>query len=252
MTKRSDRPAILFDWGDTLFVIPGMINAPAAHLACARAVFARDYAAVIAKRARPIDTDRFVDTYFTAAKQQIKRSSETLREHSFQDRLRMTLAQCGVPEVLSNTEIDHFAHALCMQVLDGARAVDGALEAVQRLSKRFRLGLLSNYPMPVVVEGTLQRFGMKEAFERVTISGNIGWMKPHENAYRALLDDFVTDPRRAVFVGDNLDNDVIGPKRLGLRTAWFAPGQTTPAEPAIDFHAQSLAELVEWCERVFD
>lgn len=250
--KAGEKPAILFDWGDTLFVIPGMINAPAAHLACAREVFTRDYSTLIAQRARHVDVDRFAAVYFAAAKQQIKHSAATLQEHSFQDRLVMTFDECGAPNALSADELDRFAHTLCMQVLDGARVVDGALEAVQRLSKRFRLGLLSNYPMPVVVEGTLARFGMENAFERVVISGAIGWMKPHENAYRALLDGFVADPGRAVFVGDNLENDVVGPKRLGLKTAWFAPGKATPAESAIDFHAQSLGELVEWCERVFD
>ncbi len=247
-----EKPAVLFDWGDTLFVIPGMINAPEAHLACAREVFVRDYAPLIANRANPIDVDRFVEVYFATAREQIKRSAETLREHTFQDRLVMAFEECGAPNVLSTNELDQFAHALCMQVLDGARAVEGAADAVHRLSKRFRLGLLSNYPMPVVVEGTLQRFGLDRAFERVTISGEIGWMKPHENAYRALLDGFIADPSRAVFVGDNLENDVIGPKRLGLKTAWFAPGKVTPAEPSIDFHAHTLGELVEWCERAFD
>ena len=247
-----EKPAILFDWGDTLFVIPGMINAPEQHLACVREVFTRDYSTLVAQRAKRIDADRFAAAYFTTAKGQIKRSAETLQEHSFQDRLMTTFAECGAPNALSADELDRFAHALCMQVLDGARTVDGALDAVQRLSKRFRLGLLSNYPMPVVVEGTLARFGMEHAFGRVVVSGAIGWMKPHEKAYRALLDGFVADPGRAVFVGDNLENDVVGPKRLGLKTAWFAPGATTPAESAIDFHAQSLGELVEWCERVFD
>ncbi len=244
-----DRPAVLFDWGDTLVVIPGMLNAPDAHLACAREVYQRDYAASIAARSRPLDVERFIAVYFAAAKHQIKRSAETLREHNFQDRLRMTFAECGVDGALDDQAIDAFAHALSMQVLSQARLVDGAAEAVQRLASRFRLGLLSNYPMPAVVIGTLERFGMTDAFTRVTISGEMGWMKPHARAYEALLDGFVRVPARAVFVGDNLENDVIGPKRLGLKTAWFAPGKATPDEPALDFHAHTLGEVVEWCEQ---
>lgn len=244
-----DRPAVLFDWGDTLVVIPGMLNAPEAHLACAREVYVRDFAGRIAERVRALDVEQFITVYFASARHQIKQSAHTLREHNFQDRLRMTFAECNVDGALTDAEIDAFAHALSMQVLSQARLVEGAAEAVQRLARRFRLGLLSNYPMPAVVVGTLARFGMESAFARVTISGEMGWMKPHARAYEALLEGFVSEPARAVFVGDNLENDVIGPKRLGLRTAWYAPGKATPDEPAIDFHAHSLEEVAQWCER---
>lgn len=246
---RDNRPAVLFDWGDTLVVIPGMLNAPEAHLACAREVYQRDFAGRVAERAHALDAARFIEVYHGAARHQIKQSATTLREHNFQDRLRMTLAECEVPGALTDAEIDAFAHALSMQVLSQAQLVEGAADTVERLARRFRLGLLSNYPMPAVVAGTLERFGMSDAFERVTISGELGWMKPHARAYEALLDGFVHDRARAVFVGDNLDNDVIGPKRLGLKTAWYAPGKVTPAVAEIDFHAHSLDEAAAWCEQ---
>jgi putative hydrolase of the HAD superfamily len=248
----SHRSTVLFDWGDTLIVIPGMLNAPEAHLACARRVFAEPAAARLRARGQAIDADELVATYRRAAKQQIAQSNATSREHCFEDRFALTLSMLDGTGVFSDAELNEFAGALAATVIEQAVVVEGAVDAVTRLAKRFRLGLVSNYPMAAVVEGTLARFGMADAFERVAISGASGWLKPHPNAFRAALDGLVADPGSAVFVGDDMKNDVKGGKRMGMRTVWYAPGRTTPDEPDLDFHAHSLAQIADWCERSLD
>ncbi len=38
-----------------------------------------------------------------------------------------------------------------------------------------------------------------------------------------------------------------GPKALGLRTAWFAPGCEQLDDPDIDVQIADLRELPQWC-----
>ena len=55
-------------------------------------------------------------------------------------------------------------------------------------------------------------------------------------------------PQEAVMVGDNLEWDVIGPKRCGMGGAWFNPaGASLPGglAPAPDRIVATLAEVGE-------
>jgi putative hydrolase of the HAD superfamily len=245
----SRRPLVLFDWGDTLMVIPGMLNTPQAHLECTRRAFAEPLAAKLAVHGRPVNADQVVNAYAAASREQIEKSQATAREHAFEDRFARTLEMIDRAGIVNGEELTEFAHALAAQVVDQAVLVEGAVEAVHRLAQRFRLGIVSNYPMASVVRRSLARFNLEDAFECIAVSGSSGWLKPHPNAFRAALDGFDLDGVTPVFIGDDLDNDVKGGKRMGMRTIWYAPGRPTPDEPDLDFHAHSHGEIAAWCER---
>jgi len=245
----SSRPLVLFDWGDTLMVIPGMLNTPAAHIECARRAFAGPLAEMLKARGRPVVAEEIISAYVTTSWQHIERSRVTAREHAFEDRFAGTLDLIDRAGAASRDELTEFAHAMAAQVVGQAVLVDGAAEAVQRLAPRFRLGIVSNYPMASVVRRSLARFDLEDAFECIAVSGSSGWLKPHSNAFRAALDGTELDGMTPVFIGDDLENDVRGGKRMGMRTIWYAPGRVTPAEPDLDFHAHSLAECAAWCEQ---
>lgn len=49
------------------------------------------------------------------------------------------------------------------------------------------------------------------------ISSEIGYRKPHPRFYQAACDQLGLSPDRLLCVGDDLENDVLGPRRAGLR-----------------------------------
>ena len=51
----------------------------------------------------------------------------------------------------------------------------------------------------------------------------------------------------ALFVGDDLDNDVRAPKALGLRTAWFTT-EPTARPPEANIKVSDLRQLTSWCD----
>lgn len=252
--SRTARPAaILFDWGETLISIPGMIHSAERHIACVRRLYVEqrdDGGPSLADRCG-IPWEAFRRAYWDAAQGQIARSAETCREHSFEDRLAEALRRLGAPLVLEEPELAALVSRLGQHIVDDAAAVDGAIEVVPLLAEHYRLGVVSNYPSGPLVSRTLERFGMLQFFSTVVVSGDVGWRKPHPSVFREALSRLAAQPERVLFVGDDLRNDVKGPKSLGFRTAWFAPGSPPTDDPDVDVQLDDLRELPQWCRTHF-
>ena len=240
---------VLFDWGETLVRIPGMVHDPAAHLACARSAFHAAIRPRFGAAGREIDESAFMTTYERIAREQIRRSAETLREHRFEDRLRITLETLAHHGVVGDDHAFAFATHLGERVLDGMTVEHEDVPRVVRdLHRRFRLGIVSNYPFGPVVTGSLARLGIADCFETVIVSGEVGWSKPHPEIFTMALKAMDADPARTVFVGDNPVADMQGAKAAGMSTAWYSVGRPGPAPAEADFSFDRHESLVPWCE----
>jgi HAD superfamily hydrolase (TIGR01509 family) len=246
---RDDRPVVLFDWGETLVRIPGMVHTPDAHLACARSAFHAAIRPRFADAGREIDEARFMTCYESAARDHIRRSAETLREHRFEDRLRVALGMIAADDLIADEHAQAFASHLGERVLDGMKVEHPDVPKVVRgLSERFRLGIVSNYPFGPVVSGSLERLGIGDCFEAVIVSGEVGWAKPHPEIFALALRTMRAHPARTVFVGDNPVADMAGAKSAGMWTAWYAPSSGAAKPSAADFHFDRHEALLPWCE----
>lgn len=129
-------------------------------------------------------------------------------------------------------------------------SVDPAIPPMlARLKQTCRLGLLSNYPCAHSITGSLRALGLFDVFDAVVVSGEVGFAKPHPNAYTAVLNALGADPADCLFIGDNWVADIRGPRQLGMRTAWirehipyeiFHPGED---EPPADLELTRLLDL---------
>lgn len=248
--EHDGRPVVLFDWGETLMWIPGMIHDPDRHLACVEQIFESEIVPHLGEFRGKLPMQGFIDHYHAACRTQIAKSKETQREHTFVDRFAMALELAGVSAFSDRAVYRNMADALGREVVQGARLLDDAQETVAALAAKYRLGVVSNYPHGPVVEATLERFGMRQHFEVIVVSSDTGWMKPHPECYAPALAALPAPRSKTLMVGDDLRNDVKGAKALGLHTAWIAPNATT-IDPDVDIHLKSLAELPAHCERIF-
>jgi putative hydrolase of the HAD superfamily len=97
----------------------------------------------------------------------------------------------------------------------------GAVELLDELvSAGFRLGVITNGEA-ALQRAKLERFNLVGYFTYVGIEGEIGVGKPEAEAYRRALHSLGCGPGDAWMIGDNLEWDVVGPQRLGLRTVWI-------------------------------
>jgi len=243
------RPVVLFDWGDTLVWIPGMIHDPDQHLACVASIFESNLRPALEQAGGRAGLERYIDCYLKACREQIETSRRTQREHRFADRFALSFKYAGASIVLPEAAFEAMADTLGEAVAGQARLLPHTAAVVPALARHYRLGLISNYPHAPVVHASLERFALANHFECVVVSSETVWMKPHPECFRPALEALGAVPARTLMVGDSLENDVLGAKALGLHAAWLAPGQPRPSQA--DILLQSLAELPEHCRRLF-
>jgi putative hydrolase of the HAD superfamily len=253
VSRQAESAAILFDWGETLVSIPGMLHSAERHMACLRRLYVerREDGGPSLADSCGVPWEAFQRTYWDAAQAQIARSAQTCREHTFEDRLADTFCRLDAPHALGEAELASLVVRLGHYFVDDASAVEGAIEVVPLLAERYRLGVVSNYPSAPLVARTLERFGILRFFSAVVVSGEFGWLKPHPSIFREALSRLGAQAERALFVGDDLRNDVKGPKALGFRTAWFTPGRPPTDDPDVDVQLGDLRDLPQWCRTHF-
>ena len=120
----------------------------------------------------------------------------------------------------------------------------GAEEAVDALSKKYRLFLASNGTASVQ-KGRMTSANLYCFFEKVFVSQEIGYNKPSKAYFDACfsqIPDF--DPQKAIIVGDSLTSDILGGINAGIATCWVNPNHL-PGRPDIkpDYEIEALHQL---------
>ena len=108
----------------------------------------------------------------------------------------------------------------------------------------FRLAVLTNGNLALQVE-KLQNAGLLEYFTDVFASSEIGFAKPHPEAFQEACRRLGIEPGRCIYIGDNLKTDAEGSFAAGLVSVWLnrVPSGGVPSEGIPIIH--SLAELPE-------
>lgn len=117
-------------------------------------------------------------------------------------------------------------------------------EAVEALSKKYRLFLASNGTASVQ-KGRMTSANLYRFFEQVYVSQEVGHNKPSKaffDACFARIPDF--DPARAMMVGDSLTSDIRGGINAGIKTCWVNPAHAPGrADIRPDYEIEALSQL---------
>lgn len=164
---------------------------------------------------------------------------ELTREQVITDRFGMLFRELGVKA----------DPAACAQMYEGNLSqghyfLPGAQEALEQLSRKYRLYLASNGSARVQA-GRLESARIGKFFEGVYISQEIGADKPSAVFFErcfARIPGF--DRRKAIMVGDSLTSDILGGQNAGIATCWVNSGHA-PRRPGIrvDYEIESLPQL---------
>ena len=119
----------------------------------------------------------------------------------------------------------------------------GAEEAVDRLSKKYRLFLASN-GTAAVQKGRMTSANLYRFFETVFVSQEIGYNKPSKEYFDACFAQIPGfDREKAVIVGDSLSSDIRGGINAGIRTVWVNPGHKDCGAVKPDYEIEYLSQL---------
>jgi putative hydrolase of the HAD superfamily len=222
--------AVLFDWGGTLTTFHSVDMLDAWRVA----------ASVLA----PDDIDRVAAALLAAERDVWARTTSTLRSATTAEVLRTASDAVGLPvdDVLHDRAVasylDHWAPTTV--------ARRDARETLHALRERgLRTGLLSNTHWPREQhESWLARDGLLDLLDARIYTSDLDVVKPHADAFRALLDAVGVDASDAVFVGDRLWDDVYGAAQAGMRTVWIRNDEVPPYDVTPDAVVDTLPEVV--------
>jgi putative hydrolase of the HAD superfamily len=161
------------------------------------------------------------------------------RAHDLTFLRRETLARLAAA-VGYERDIAHEAFATWHAARNQCVPFADVLPALERLGPRFRLATLSNGNADLACIGIAQRF------EVSLHAASLGYAKPDRRAYDALAHALTLPPAQILFVGDEPQADVVGPRAAGMQTAWMnRAGHDWPAELAPpDHEVASFDQLV--------
>jgi HAD superfamily hydrolase (TIGR01549 family) len=129
--------------------------------------------------------------------------------------------------------------ARAMEFPESHRAV------LDRLQPRYRLAVISNFDHGPTVEMALRLHGIRERFEVVVVSGDVGWRKPRPEIFAEAFRRMAILARDAIFVGDSPEVDVLGAQAVDMDVIWIDHGTKAlpPGTPAPTHTVSGLPEI---------
>jgi putative hydrolase of the HAD superfamily len=192
--------AVIFDWGGTL--TPW------------RPIDYRGEAFALASCAGPERVDDVADAIFAAGAQVWGRSRDEHRSATFAE-------LCALAGVEPTEEAIEAYRAFWEPATVTDPDVLPLWEGLRAEGRR--VGVLSNTIWPREWHREFfARDGVLHLVDGDVYTCEIDWTKPDRRAFEAALEAVgLSDPRRAVYVGDRLFEDVWGPAQIGMRTIWL-------------------------------
>jgi FMN phosphatase YigB (HAD superfamily) len=131
-------------------------------------------------------------------------------------------------------------------------AAPDAGRMIERLASRYRLAILSNWPLAATIDRYVAAAGWSPYLAAVVVSQRVGAIKPHPAIFaaaRAALGD--PEPASIIHVGDDWLADVAGARRAGWRAAYLRsrpddsplPGSARDDSVTADLELATLADL---------
>lgn len=151
-----------------------------------------------------------------------------------------TIFNYQVNEEFIDNILTHINTMSYMEIYPNASDV---LEELKR--KGYCLSMISNMMLPgKLLINKLAENDILHYFNTVTISSDIGFIKPRKEIYLKTLEKDGLKPEEVLFVGDTYLQDIIGAKSVGMKTVWLNCRQESISNTeASDFEISTLSEL---------
>jgi putative hydrolase of the HAD superfamily len=125
------------------------------------------------------------------------------------------------------------------------RAIDGAFAVLATLAQRHRIAIATNASVSdrAMIVRALERVSLRAFVSEVFCYRELGYRKSEPAFWNAVIARLGVGRDEILMVGDDLEQDVLAPRRYGIATVWLKRvGAELP--PGSDVHAiERLAEL---------
>ncbi|NLE05127.1 MAG: HAD family hydrolase [Crenarchaeota archaeon] len=175
----------------------------------------------IVKSGVPVTFSEFREAYIKARDLIYEKADATLEEPHFNVRVQNALNELGFIEEAKSKIVQGATEAFYQKFMDYVRIDENAVSVLEDLHESYNLGVVSNFAIPECVEELLEREKINQLFNVVIVSGGVNRRKPNPDIFSYALNKIQISAAEAIFVGDTVDADVIGPKQLGIKTIYI-------------------------------
>jgi len=195
------------------------------------------------------DRDVFMDAHASVYNEIFtERSGGDALEVTCLERFVRTLKRLGIDEKQVAPLAENLRKTHMARVREVTRAPAARIEAMKKIAKHLRVGLISNFDDSETGHLIMHDTGIRDLFDAVIISADAGLRKPNPLIFKQILDLMRLEPTDMLFVGDTPHDDVLGSKNVGMHSAWIRTRnhrELPEGIPAPDIIIADLAELPE-------
>jgi HAD superfamily hydrolase (TIGR01509 family) len=125
--------------------------------------------------------------------------------------------------------------------------VAGIEPALQQLQNDFICCLASNaVDSDAGLMGlALSRVNLRQHFQYLFTSRELGYKKPDPTFYRELLRRMNLQQEQCIAVGNSYEKDIVPAKSVGMYTVWFSTHPGSVPAPCADYTLTSMDELTQ-------
>lgn len=171
------------------------------------------------------NVDKLIEAFREFAEADWEHGRETLVAPHFPRILMKVLARFEVPD--DAFDIDAITEVYEWGKVEGTHVFTEVPETLQfLLDQNIKIGIVTNaFQTMTMRDRELEDHGLLQYFESCRFSAaDVGYLKPHPTIFQEALACIGTDPAETVFVGDNLNADVAGAQRVGMKAIWRDTG----------------------------
>jgi HAD superfamily hydrolase (TIGR01662 family) len=229
--------AVLFDWAYTLV---DLVNEED------RTALRRVYDHLEEREFMLPGFQQWYDTYHRLFFGMIEVSRPTHREARFDHVLNFLLIQSNI-HLNGKVRFEDLLKLYYDEIYSQRKVYPEVIETLVALQKAgIRMGIVSNTTNPGFMKD-YERSLLKldPYFEFSIYSSEVPYRKPHPSIFQLALARLNLDPAEVLFVGDNLNADVVGAQSVGMPTAWLnREGKDLPSDVIPDYEIKTATELL--------
>lgn len=172
--------------------------------------------------------DVLLDTFREIAQARWESGRQTLISPHLPRILAETLGQHNVPDAA--LDVDELVDVYKWDAVEGTRVFPEVPQTLQTLlDSGIKIGIVTNaFQTMTMRDRELSDHGLLDYFATCRFAAaDVGYLKPHPAIFEAALDCIGTQPEETVFVGDNLNADIAGAQRVGMKAVWRDTGYHT-------------------------
>jgi putative hydrolase of the HAD superfamily len=191
----------------------------------------------------------FHEKYMFVRADQLLVQKQTLREYDMNDRLVRTLGALGFKISVDSESVkkaidSHFG--FYESYVGADKEVPTILQDLRRAHK---LGLITNFAYPPTIYKLLDKFHLRQFFDEIVISGEVGWAKPSPRIFQFALSAFELKAEECVFIGDDAEADIEGARGVGMKTILLSEKDPDCSDAdAIIHHLTELPSVISEME----